>query len=139
MPPDRAPTCALLGAGLRVRRSFGSVSQAIRPAPPPKPVARPVAPRQPPAATDFLLMPRLTVHRPYRGGFGMADASPAPTPSPDAVPPPAVDAVVESKVVDVFEQFSLIPYRLSENRDQPLGAGFREVEVFVQWHNFVGI
>jgi len=69
----------------------------------------------------------------------MAVASPAPTPTPAAVPPPAVDEVVESKIVGVFEQFSLIPYRLSENRDLLLGAGFREVEVFFEWHNFVGI
>jgi tRNA (cmo5U34)-methyltransferase len=33
----------------------------------------------------------------------------------------------------------LIPYRLSENRDLLLGAGFREVEVFFKWYNFVGI
>ena len=69
----------------------------------------------------------------------MAVPSPTLVPSPAAVPPPAVDEVVESKIVGVFEQFSLIPYRLTENRDLLLGAGFREVEVFVQWHNFVGI
>ena len=33
----------------------------------------------------------------------------------------------------------LIPYRLTENRDLLLGAGFREVEVFFKWYNFVGI
>jgi tRNA (cmo5U34)-methyltransferase len=33
----------------------------------------------------------------------------------------------------------LIPYRLQENRDLLLGAGFREVEVFFQWYNFAGI
>jgi tRNA (cmo5U34)-methyltransferase len=33
----------------------------------------------------------------------------------------------------------LIPYRLSENRDLLLGAGFREVEVFFKWYNFVGL
>ena len=33
----------------------------------------------------------------------------------------------------------LIPYRLSENRDLLLDAGFREVEVFFKWYNFVGI
>jgi tRNA (cmo5U34)-methyltransferase len=33
----------------------------------------------------------------------------------------------------------LIPYRLGENRDLLLGAGFREVEVFFKWYNFVGL
>jgi tRNA (cmo5U34)-methyltransferase len=33
----------------------------------------------------------------------------------------------------------LIPYRLDENRDLLLGAGFREVEVFFKWYNFVGL
>lgn len=32
----------------------------------------------------------------------------------------------------------LIPYRLQENRDLFLGAGFREVEVFFKWYNFAG-
>jgi tRNA (cmo5U34)-methyltransferase len=32
----------------------------------------------------------------------------------------------------------LIPYRLQENRDLLLGAGFREVEVFFKWYNFAG-
>ncbi|HEY7673300.1 MAG TPA: carboxy-S-adenosyl-L-methionine synthase CmoA [Gammaproteobacteria bacterium] len=30
----------------------------------------------------------------------------------------------------------LVPYRLQENRDLLLGAGFREVEVFFKWYNF---
>ena len=32
----------------------------------------------------------------------------------------------------------LIPYRLQENRNLLLGAGFREVEVFFKWYNFAG-
>src|SRR6185503_15456038 len=32
----------------------------------------------------------------------------------------------------------LIPYRLQENRDLLLKAGFREVEVFFKWYNFAG-
>jgi tRNA (cmo5U34)-methyltransferase len=32
----------------------------------------------------------------------------------------------------------LIPYRLQENRDLLLEAGFREVEVFFKWYNFAG-
>ena len=32
----------------------------------------------------------------------------------------------------------LIPYRLQENRDLLLNAGFREVEVFFKWYNFAG-
>lgn len=32
----------------------------------------------------------------------------------------------------------LIPYRLQENRDLLLRAGFREVEVFFKWYNFAG-
>jgi tRNA (cmo5U34)-methyltransferase len=32
----------------------------------------------------------------------------------------------------------LVPYRLQENRDLLLGAGFREVEVFFKWYNFAG-
>jgi tRNA (cmo5U34)-methyltransferase len=32
----------------------------------------------------------------------------------------------------------LIPYRLQENRDLLLKAGFREVEVFFKWFNFAG-
>jgi len=32
----------------------------------------------------------------------------------------------------------LIPYRLQENRDLLLTAGFREVEVFFKWYNFAG-
>jgi tRNA (cmo5U34)-methyltransferase len=33
----------------------------------------------------------------------------------------------------------LIPYRLQENRDLLLGAGFREVEIFFKWYNFAGL
>jgi tRNA (cmo5U34)-methyltransferase len=33
----------------------------------------------------------------------------------------------------------LVPYRLQENRDLLLGAGFREVEVFFKWYNFAGL
>ncbi len=33
----------------------------------------------------------------------------------------------------------LIPYRLNENAELLLGAGFREVEVFFKWYNFVGM
>jgi len=33
----------------------------------------------------------------------------------------------------------LIPYRLQENRDLLLAAGFREVEVFFKWYNFAGL
>ena len=33
----------------------------------------------------------------------------------------------------------LIPYRLGENRDLLLAAGFREVDVFFKWYNFVGL
>jgi tRNA (cmo5U34)-methyltransferase len=33
----------------------------------------------------------------------------------------------------------LIPYRLCENRDLLVQAGFREVEVFFKWYNFVGL
>ena len=33
---------------------------------------------------------------------------------------------------------ALIPYRLQENRNLLLGAGFREVEVFFKWYNFAG-
>lgn len=32
----------------------------------------------------------------------------------------------------------LIPYRLQENRDLLLGAGFRQVDVFFKWYNFAG-
>jgi len=32
----------------------------------------------------------------------------------------------------------LVPYRLQENRNLLLGAGFREVEVFFKWYNFAG-
>lgn len=32
----------------------------------------------------------------------------------------------------------LVPYRLFENRELLLGAGFREVEVFFKWYNFAG-
>jgi len=32
----------------------------------------------------------------------------------------------------------LVPYRLQENRDLLLHAGFREVEVFFKWYNFAG-
>jgi tRNA (cmo5U34)-methyltransferase len=32
----------------------------------------------------------------------------------------------------------LVPYRLQENRELLLGAGFREVEVFFKWYNFAG-
>jgi tRNA (cmo5U34)-methyltransferase len=32
----------------------------------------------------------------------------------------------------------LIPYRLDENRDLLLGAGFRHVDVFFKWYNFAG-
>ena len=32
----------------------------------------------------------------------------------------------------------LIPYRLQENRNLLLNAGFREVEVFFKWYNFAG-
>lgn len=32
----------------------------------------------------------------------------------------------------------LIPYRLHENRELFLNAGFREVEVFFKWYNFAG-
>jgi tRNA (cmo5U34)-methyltransferase len=33
----------------------------------------------------------------------------------------------------------LVPYRLQENRDLLLGAGFREVEIFFKWYNFAGL
>ena len=33
----------------------------------------------------------------------------------------------------------LIPYRLHENRELLLGAGFREVDVFLKWYNFAGM
>jgi tRNA (cmo5U34)-methyltransferase len=33
----------------------------------------------------------------------------------------------------------LIPYRLEENRELLLKAGFREVEVFFKWYNFAGM
>jgi tRNA (cmo5U34)-methyltransferase len=33
----------------------------------------------------------------------------------------------------------LIPYRLEENRQLLLGAGFRSTEVFFKWYNFCGI
>ncbi len=32
----------------------------------------------------------------------------------------------------------LIPYRLQENRDLLLSAGFRQVDVFFKWYNFAG-
>jgi tRNA (cmo5U34)-methyltransferase len=32
----------------------------------------------------------------------------------------------------------LIPYRLQENRDLLLNAGFRQVDVFFKWYNFAG-
>jgi tRNA (cmo5U34)-methyltransferase len=32
----------------------------------------------------------------------------------------------------------LVPYRLQENRNLLMGAGFREVEVFFKWYNFAG-
>jgi len=32
----------------------------------------------------------------------------------------------------------LVPYRLRENRELLLNAGFREVEVFFKWYNFAG-
>jgi tRNA (cmo5U34)-methyltransferase len=32
----------------------------------------------------------------------------------------------------------LIPYRLEENRDLLLAAGFRQVDVFFKWYNFAG-
>jgi len=32
-----------------------------------------------------------------------------------------------------------IPYRLQENRDLLLNAGFREVDVFFKWYNFTGV
>jgi tRNA (cmo5U34)-methyltransferase len=32
----------------------------------------------------------------------------------------------------------LIPYRLQENRELLLQAGFRQVEVFFKWYNFAG-
>jgi tRNA (cmo5U34)-methyltransferase len=32
----------------------------------------------------------------------------------------------------------LVPYRLRENRELFLNAGFREVEVFFKWYNFAG-
>jgi len=31
-----------------------------------------------------------------------------------------------------------VPYRVGENRDLLLGAGFREVDVFFKWYNFAG-
>jgi tRNA (cmo5U34)-methyltransferase len=31
-----------------------------------------------------------------------------------------------------------VPYRMQENRDLLLGAGFREVDVFFKWYNFAG-
>jgi tRNA (cmo5U34)-methyltransferase len=33
----------------------------------------------------------------------------------------------------------LIPYRLQENRDMLMRAGFSQVEVFFRWYNFAGI
>jgi tRNA (cmo5U34)-methyltransferase len=32
----------------------------------------------------------------------------------------------------------LIPYRLEENRELLLSAGFRQVDVFFKWYNFAG-
>jgi tRNA (cmo5U34)-methyltransferase len=32
----------------------------------------------------------------------------------------------------------LVPYRLRENHELLLNAGFREVEVFFKWYNFAG-
>ena len=33
----------------------------------------------------------------------------------------------------------LVPYRLEENREMLLNAGFRDVEVFFRWYNFAGL